>query len=41
VTGGIIFAMIFLNETLSAASFAGIAVSLAGITLVILGAEKK
>ncbi|HOT74228.1 MAG TPA: DMT family transporter [Candidatus Wallbacteria bacterium] len=41
VTGGIIFAMIFLNEKLSPASFAGIAVSLAGITLVILGAEKK
>ncbi|HBC76727.1 MAG: hypothetical protein A2008_01840 [Candidatus Wallbacteria bacterium GWC2_49_35] len=41
VTGGIIFAMIFLNEKLSLTAFTGIFVSLLGIALVISGAEKK
>lgn len=41
VTGGIIFAMLFLDEKLSALAFTGIAVSLAGIALVITGAEKN
>lgn len=41
VTGGIIFAMVFLNEKLSLTAFAGIAVSLCGIALVISGAGKS
>lgn len=41
VTGGIIFAMIFLNEKLSMTALTGIVVSLLGIALVISGAEKK
>ncbi len=38
VSGGIILAMIFLGEKLSAPAFCGIAVSLAGIALIIIGA---
>ncbi len=41
VTGGIIFAMIFLNEKLSMTALTGIVISLVGIALVISGAEKK
>ncbi len=41
VTGGIIFAIIFLNEKLSAAAAAGISISLAGIAIIITGRAKK
>lgn len=41
VTGGIIFAMIFLNEKLSMTALTGIVISLFGIALVISGSEKK